>query len=118
MVGDGECDSARCVVWLLSEAEAGDDLVLGAVRTLARDVADHTLSIDQINAERLSARLSVQMPEPQLVLCFDGPSRNAFMPWHIRVTEFFDCGALCDLRFPQFAAYLARFARVEQRYGA
>lgn len=116
---DGASDENRVtVVFLLSRADAQEDFVLGAVKSLAAQVKDGNLRLEDISAAHISKALRFQGPDPQLVLCFDGPTRNGFMPWHIRVTEFFDCGDLCDFRFSNFVSFLEKFARVEQRYGA
>jgi hypothetical protein len=118
-LGTGEVTGLGCtVIQLLSQTEAGDDLVLGAIRSLAQDVATHRLAVQHITLETISSRLSVQSRDPELVLCFDGPTRNGFLPWHIRTTEFFECCELQDFRFADYAYLLGQFAKVEQRFGA
>lgn len=111
-------DASRTVITLLTDAECGQDAVVGAVGSVARDVAARVLSVEHITSATIRDRLTVQLPDPQLALCFAGPSRHGLLPWHVKLTEFFSCGALQDFRFADLHAALARFARVEQRYGA
>ncbi len=101
---------------VICETESSLGLVAG-VRSVVRDVCEGTLSLDAVNAGEISRRLSYQCPDASLVMCFDGPRRNGFLPWNIRVSTFVDGGDLDLLRLRDFVAMLNRFAKVEQRFG-
>ncbi len=103
---------------VISDAESSEGFVRGAVQAVVRDVCSGKLSEAEIDARTISARLPLQCPDASLVLCFDGPRRNGFLPWNIRVTTFVDAGDVHLLRERHFVEMLREFAKVEQRFGA
>ena len=105
-------------VRLISERQCGTDFVEGAVASLARDCAAGKLAVDEIDRSEVTSRLAVSIADPELVLCFDGPTRNGFLPWSIRFTEFVLMPPLSQLRLDAFGAALRRWAGIKQRYGA
>jgi hypothetical protein len=108
----------KVLLQFLTEKQSERDFVEGAVRGIVSDVQKGKLSEKNIDREEISRRLFVQTPDPELVLCFAGPKRNGFLPWHIRLTEFFDAHRLQDFRLHNFVQLLKRFSKTEQRFGA
>jgi hypothetical protein len=102
----------------ISDAEGSEGFVAGAVQGAVRDVCSGRLSEADIDANAISAHLPLRCPDASLVLCFDGPRRNGFLPWNIRVTTFVDAGDLHLLRSRNFVEILREFAKVQQRFGA
>ena len=103
---------------ILTKDQCARDFVNGAVRGIARDVEDGKLQVEEIDRSEISKRLFVQTADPEFVLCFAGPKRNGFLPWHIRVTEFLDAGKIGDFRLKDLLRLLRKFSKTEQRYGA
>lgn len=109
--------SRTVVLQFITEAQCGHDFVHGAVREISQYVADGKMQVDGITREEISKRLLVQTSDPEMVLCFDGPKRNGFLPWNIRLTEFLEAGRVGDFRLHNFVALVRKWAKVEQRYG-
>ncbi len=102
---------------IISEKESAQGLVSG-VQSVVRDVCEGKLAVDAVNVGEISRHLPYQCPDASLVLCFDGPRRNSFLPWNIRVSTFANGGDLDLLRQRDFVSMLNRYAKVEQRFGA
>jgi dehydrodolichyl diphosphate syntase complex subunit NUS1 len=83
-----------------------------------KDEIDVNLSVDVIN-EQLNTYYG-SIPDPDLALYFGHvQSTYGFLPWQIRLTEFFkiDNSYKKDLKLRKFIDVLFKFAKVQQRFG-
>ena len=98
----------------------GQDEMVRAVQSLAREVAEGTLAPDAICVETLGGRLDTAgLPPPDLVLRTSGEMRlSNFLLWQSAYAEF----VATDTLWPDFdaaalAAAVAEFATRERRFG-
>jgi undecaprenyl diphosphate synthase len=91
-----------------------------ACRSLAQDAADGRLSAQDIDEERIAARLALAgMPDPDLLIRTGGEQRiSNFLLWNLAYTEFYFTTAL----WPEFSplhlqAALDYFGQRERRFG-
>ena len=94
--------------------------VIDAVKKLASEVAEGTLSADEINSDRFEQTLALgDLPPPDLCIRTGGDARiSNFMLWQLAYSEFYFCEAL----WPDFdEAALTRaiedFQSRERRFG-
>ena len=105
------------VVHFISDCQSEGDFV-NSVKLLAKDVKEGKLDAREISASSIRSKLMLQVCDPNFVYTFSGASREGYLPWHIKFTEFFDGGRLVDFRYSDFLRILKQYAKVEQRYGA
>lgn len=98
----------------------GQDELVRATQSLARDVAAGTLEPDAISVETLTSRLdTAALPPPDLVLRTSGEMRlSNFLLWQSAYAEF----VATDMLWPDFnaaalASAVAEFATRERRFG-
>ncbi|MBD8891063.1 isoprenyl transferase [Labrenzia suaedae] len=96
------------------------DEVARAVRTLAQDVAEGRLKVEEITPEAIGARLDTSgIPDPDLIIRTSGEQRlSNFLMWQAAYSEFY----FCDTYWPDFdeAAFdraIADFSGRERRFG-
>ena len=89
-------------------------------RELAAAAARGELAPDEITPEMIGARLSGQVPDPDLLIRTSGEQRlSNFLLWELAYTEFvFSPVAWPEFDHAQFRAALDEYARRERRYGA
>jgi len=91
-----------------------------AVQSIARHVADSTLSASEISEETISDHLyTAGMPDPDLVIRTAGEMRvSNFLLWQISYAELWVTDTLWpDFRRDQLLAALRAFADRERRFG-
>nr|WP_243446062.1 isoprenyl transferase [Polymorphobacter fuscus] len=98
----------------------GQDEMMRAAKSLARDVAAGTLSPEAITVETLAARLdTAALPPPDLVLRTSGEMRlSNFLLWQSAYAEFVATDTLWpDFNAQALADAVAEFATRERRFG-
>lgn len=98
---------------------ARDELV-GAVRSIATQVRNGELSLEQIDEELVSQNLfTAGMPDPDLVIRTAGEMRiSNFLLWQISYAELWVTPTLWpDFRQPELFAALQDFASRDRRFG-
>lgn len=91
-----------------------------AARTLARQVAEGTLSPDDVTPELIDANVSISdLPRPDLCIRTGGDARiSNFMLWHFAYSELYFTDTLWpDFGELEFARALDDYARRERRFG-
>lgn len=95
------------------------------VVSLTRDMCsvDRVTNVDpdSVSVESFDRRLSdlyPLMPEPNIAIyCGKSCCPDGFLPWHIRLTEFFSLGSDHSVRLEKYVQLLETYARCEQRFG-
>ena len=79
----------------------GRQEILHAVKTIARDVQNSTLSIEEIDQQSFSAKLyTADTPDPELMIRTSGEMRiSNFLLWQLSYAEFY----ICDVHWPEFS---------------
>ena len=97
------------------------DEVGRAIGQIARDVADGSLSADEVNEMTLSNYLDTSLlPDPDLVIRTSGEARiSNFLLWQSAYSEYEFVDTLWpDFTREEFDKVLARFAKRDRRFGA
>jgi tritrans,polycis-undecaprenyl-diphosphate synthase [geranylgeranyl-diphosphate specific] len=101
-------------------AYGGREEIVGAIRALARDVADGRLKPEEINAELVSKNLYTRdLPDPDLVFRTSGEERiSNFLLWQSAYSELY----FTDVLWPgltklDFLRALRSFQLRQRRYG-
>ena len=78
----------------------GRDEIRRAVRSIASDVKDGVLSVDDITEDLISSRLDTGgIPDPDLLIRTSGEIRlSNYLPWQLAYSEFY----FCDTLWPDF----------------
>ena len=116
IIGDAAQHQHHVTLQLISSEECAPDFVR-AVQSVAESCALGEMTPADITRDDIVQRLAVQVSDPELVLCLDGPRRKGLLPWAIRFTEFLEAGRLEDFRVELLVSLVHRWAKVEQRYG-
>ena len=94
--------------------------ILSAVKRIASEVSDGSLSIDDVDEDTISSRLyTAEVPDPDLVIRTSGEHRlSNFMMWQVAYAEFL----FMDLLWPDFdgeslAEAIEIFKKRDRRYG-
>ena len=94
--------------------------IVNAVQGISKQLLDGNITLDQIDTELLSKRLSLaDCPDPDLFIRTGGEKRiSNFLLWQLAYTEFY----FCDLFWPDFTDKdmqhaLDDFSRRQRRYG-
>ena len=108
------------LVLTIAAALGGRWDITEAARSLASQVADGTLTPDDIDEEKLSAELSLGgLPDPDLLIRTGGECRvSNFLLWNLAYSEM--CFTNClwpDFRESQFDESLAYFSKRQRRFG-
>ena len=95
--------------------------IVQAARSLARQVADGELAVEDIDERKFEMALTTHsIPDPDLLIRTSGEQRiSNFLLWQLAYTEF----VFVDAPWPEFdkshlQAAIAQFAQRERRYGA
>lgn len=94
--------------------------IVEAVKQLAKELQQNKLSIDDINAERISNRLSTKdIPDPALLIRTSGETRvSNFLLWQIAYAELYFTPTLWpDFRKDNFYKAIKEFQNRERRFG-
>jgi len=94
--------------------------IIEAVKSLASDVKNNKLEVDQINSEIFSQYLETsQMPDPELLIRTSGELRiSNFLLWQIAYSELFFSNILWpDFRREHLYEALLDFQKRERRFG-
>jgi undecaprenyl diphosphate synthase len=94
--------------------------ILEAAKILARDVADHKISPDDITHELFSSRLpSFPLPDPELLIRTSGEYRvSNFLLWQIAYSELFFCPKYWpDFRKEDLYEAILSYQHRERRFG-
>lgn len=94
--------------------------IADAVRKIAMEVRDETLSIDEIDEAAIHTRLSTfPAPDPDLIIRTSGESRlSNFLLWQAAYSEFYFSKTLWpDFTIDDLNAAFADFADRERRFG-
>lgn len=85
-------------------------------RTMA---TDENLSSEQININSVHEKFSsIVSPDPDVAIYFgEICSTYGFLPWHIRLTEFFPIESQQTMTVYSFMETLFKFSKCEQRFG-
>lgn len=85
-------------------------------RTMA---SDKNLLPEQININKVHERCaSIVSPDPDAAIYFgDICSTYGFLPWHIRLTEFFPIKSQQTMTVYSFLDTLFKYSKCEQRFG-
>ncbi len=100
---------------------SGQDEIVEAARSLARDAVAGKIAPEAITREAVEARLTTSgIPHPDLIIRTSGEKRlSNFLIWQSAYAELVFVDDLWpDFRTKAFAAALAEFNRRERRYGA
>ena len=78
----------------------GRDEITRAVKSIAADVKEGRLSVDDISEELISSRLdTAELPDPDLLIRTSGEIRlSNYLPWQLAYSEFY----FCDILWPDF----------------
>lgn len=78
----------------------GRDEITRAVKSIAADVKEGRLSVDDISEELISRRLdTAELPDPDLLIRTSGEIRlSNYLPWQLAYSEFY----FCDILWPDF----------------
>lgn len=90
------------------------------IAELCRSMAsDDNLQPDRIDINQLNAKFaSIVNPDPDAAIYFGKVcSTYGFLPWHIRLTEFFPIESQRTMTVYSFLGTLFKFAKCEQRFG-
>ena len=90
------------------------------VRTLASEVAQGRLKVQDIDADRVSARLlTAGIPDPDLLIRTSGELRlSNFLLWQLSYTELYFTDTFWpDFDGDAFDRAIDEYARRERRYG-
>lgn len=84
-----------------------------------RMAADDSLQPDQISINQMNEKFaSIVKPDPDAAIYFGNVcSTYGFLPWHIRLTEFFSIESQQTMTIQSFLGTLYQFAKCEQRFG-
>ncbi|HYW50315.1 MAG TPA: isoprenyl transferase, partial [Gemmatimonadaceae bacterium] len=91
-----------------------------AMQALARDVAEGTISLGDIDEDAISARLmTVGMPDPDLLIRTSGEQRvSNFLLWQLAYTELYISGVLWpDFGRRDLFTAILDYKQRERRYG-
>jgi undecaprenyl diphosphate synthase len=94
--------------------------ILEAVKSIARDLANHQISENDINADLFNARLpSYPLPEPELLIRTSGEYRvSNFLLWQIAYAELFFCQKNWpDFRKEDLYEAVCNYQHRERRFG-
>lgn len=85
-------------------------------RTMA---TDQTVEAEKITINSVHERCaSIISPDPDAAIYFgDVCSTYGFLPWHIRLTEFFPIKSQDTMTVQSFLDTLFKFSKCEQRFG-
>lgn len=98
---------------LFAAVEDGMPMIVRATRQLAENPSTAAITVEYLNS-----LLSGGVPEPELMLKFDGPVLNGCLPWQTRLTEFYIMEhTLSNVTSQDFKAALERYATISQRFG-
>ncbi len=78
----------------------GRDEITRAVKSIAADVKEGRLSVDDVSEELISSRLdTAELPDPDLLIRTSGEIRlSNYLPWQLAYSEFY----FCDILWPDF----------------
>lgn len=103
------------------EPEDGKGQMIKTTQTLADDVKEGRLDVDDITIELVDKKLNKhvwELPDPELALYFGGVCSNfGFLPWQTRLTEFLSIRTQSTVTSIDFVRSLYRFSKCEQRFG-
>ncbi|MDJ0812194.1 MAG: isoprenyl transferase [Woeseiaceae bacterium] len=105
---------------LVAVAYGGRWDIVEASRTVAAQVAEGSLAVEDIDAETFAAGLQLSgLPDPDLLIRTGGERRiSNFLLWNLAYAELFFCDTLWpDFGDEEFDAALAYFAKRQRRYG-
>jgi undecaprenyl diphosphate synthase len=94
--------------------------ILEAVKSIARDLADHRITSDEITCDFFSAHLpSFPLPEPELLIRTSGEYRvSNFLLWQIAYSELFFCQKYWpDFRKEDLYEAIYNYQHRERRFG-
>lgn len=94
--------------------------ITNAVKRMAQEVKEGTLSPDEINEETISQHLCTNfMPDPDLLIRTGGESRlSNYLLWQCAYTEFYFCNTYWpDFHEQDLCDAIAWFQNRERRYG-
>eukprot|EP01102_Stenamoeba_stenopodia_P002579 TRINITY_DN12437_c0_g1_i1.p1 TRINITY_DN12437_c0_g1~~TRINITY_DN12437_c0_g1_i1.p1 ORF type:complete len:266 (+),score=22.84 TRINITY_DN12437_c0_g1_i1:195-992(+) len=107
------------VVNIISD-EDGKHQIIKLAKQYCASIRQKQLSINDISMDTISRHLpsTMGLPDPDLILKYDSSFAMApFLPWHIRLTEIFQCGKIQHFDSESFRYNIRRFAGTEQRFG-
>jgi undecaprenyl diphosphate synthase len=90
------------------------------VKDVARDLADHRITSDEITSDYFKTRLpSYPLPEPELLIRTSGEYRvSNFLLWQIAYSELFFCQKFWpDFRKEDLYEAIYNFQHRERRFG-
>lgn len=81
--------------------------------------SDNNLAAEQIDIKQVHERCaSIVSPDPDAAIYFgEICSTYGFLPWHIRLTEFFPIQSQQTMTVYSFLGTLFKYSKVEQRFG-
>lgn len=91
-----------------------------AVRSIASDVADGTLKVDEVDENVIASRLVTNfMPDPDLLIRTGGEVRlSNYLLWQCAYSELYFCDVLWpDFSEEELAKAICVFQKKERRYG-
>lgn len=94
--------------------------ILEATKKIASAVKDNTISLDDINEELFSSKLTtVNMPDPELMIRTSGEHRiSNYLLWQMAYTEFYFTDVLWpDFRSEDLFEAIVDYQKRERRFG-
>lgn len=87
--------------------------------SLAATAHQLSLGTSKVSPELLeSLKVTRGQPDPELIITIGEPiSTMGFLPWQIRLSEFFAVPSLNRFEYGDFQTILRQYSRCEQRYG-
>jgi dehydrodolichyl diphosphate syntase complex subunit NUS1 len=99
--------------------EDGKEKIISTIKDMCRDekLTSNDVTIEAME-DRLNKSYSPAITEPNMLVYFgEMCSVHGFLPWHIRLTEFFKLDCTSVVRQRDFVEILHRYQRCEQRFG-
>ncbi|KAG8040120.1 hypothetical protein G9C98_000690 [Cotesia typhae] len=96
----------------------GKPEIIKLTRELSQAVKLKLLKTDDINYDLINEKLSLPVPDPDLAI-ITGRTFSTFglLPWHIRLTEFYNVPTHHNISPHKFIQILEEFAKCHQRFG-
>ncbi|XP_014295037.1 dehydrodolichyl diphosphate synthase complex subunit Nus1 isoform X1 [Microplitis demolitor] len=98
--------------------EDGKPEIIKLTQELSKAVKQKLLKTEDINYDLIEEKLSLPSPDPDLAIV-TGRTFSTFglLPWHIRLTEFYNVPTHHNLSPHEFIKILEAFAKCQQRLG-
>ncbi|KAG7153486.1 dehydrodolichyl diphosphate synthase complex subunit Nus1-like [Homarus americanus] len=108
---NGTTRHREITVNLLSQADGRSNLASAARRLCSEGC--------KITAAMIESRLvTLGQPDPDVVITIGEPiSTLGFLPWQVRLSEFFSTPSLSRFEYNSFQTILRRYSKCEQRFG-